>query len=571
MLSRILTVLSAATAVALVLTLVGVFRNSLPGPGQLAVALASLHLLHIATRNWGDHEWGEIIRTHAFHIALFLVCVLALVVRLPGFASDLGHTPLDIDERRLAANVRHYFVTGELRHTHIEHYPGAVFWLFAGSSLLGFLRALTSGLTPTLSQFPVEAFAHAARLANIWVGVATVAVTGLIGWRISGTTAGILAALIVAIVPISVETTVLVRNDPGMVLAVVAATYAALVYYESGSLTWIAAAGALAGMAAAIKYSAVFALAPVLVAGFSAAHARIKFRAMAVSVLAFGMAVATSNHFIWTDVPNFLRQLSDQYAFTGDLTHRWAIVDDPAFMYLKTLTGVGPGWLMVLLMAALTVYTLSTRHARLWVFISFPLAYIWFMTQRPMQVPRWVYPLVPFVAVGGASALVAGVRWIRSTLADRPAPWPRAGRFATALAIVVILWQPVWAGAVSFSRRVTRPTHELAEAWIREHATPETVVLLGQGWLDLSQTHVVTRRVSNLSTTLDGGIEQLGGCKWIVVPEGLFEHPTLRQIGVLQRFDADRSFAGNLGLDYRVYQLPDIPLTGAICSTAPAR
>ena len=39
-------------------------------------------------------------------------------------------------------------------------------------------------------------------------------------------------------------------------------------------LGWIAAAGAFAGLAAAIKYSAVFALAPVLIAAFSAAQVR---------------------------------------------------------------------------------------------------------------------------------------------------------------------------------------------------------------------------------------------------------------------------------------------------------
>ena len=117
---------------------------------------------------------------------------------------------------------------------------------------------------------------------------------------------GCLGAALVAIVPISVETTVLVRNDAGMVLAVVAAVYAAMVYYDEKRLSWIAAAGAFAGLAAAIKYTAVFALAPALFAAFSAAPVRNRIRAALVAVLAFGMAVAISNHFIWADFPNFL-------------------------------------------------------------------------------------------------------------------------------------------------------------------------------------------------------------------------------------------------------------------------
>ena len=525
-----LTVLSVMTATALVLRLAGIFRESLPSPGRLAVVLAALHLLSLSTRPRQFGRWRDIFLEHAFGVGLFAACVIALAVRLPGFANDLGSTPLDIDEHRVAANVRHYFVTGEVRHEHIEQYPGAVFWLFAASSLVAFLRALTNGLVSARNQLPVDAFAEAARLANIWVAVATVAITGLMGLRLSGTTAGLLGAALVAIVPISVETTVLVRNDAGMVLVVVAAVYAAMVYYDERRLAWIAAAGAFAGLAAAIKYTAVFALVPALFAAFSAAPVRDRIRAALVAVLAFGLAVATSNHFIWADFPNFLRQVSSQYSFTG--AGHPASTDNPALVYLMTLAWAGPGWPMVLLAAAFAIYALSTRQPKLWIFISFPLAYIWFMTQRPLQVPRWVYPLVPFVAVGGGAALVAGLPQLVATLASR-APWPRLGRYAAAVAVAGILWQPMWAGVVSFSRRLTPQTHELTEAWIREHATPGMVVLLGQGWLDLRQTQIVPRRVPDLRATLDKGIEQLGGCDWVVVPEPVFGHPHLRQLGFL--------------------------------------
>ena len=88
--------------------------------------------------------WRAFVRAHDFSIGLGLVVLLALIVRLPGLWSDLGHVPIDIDENRLASNVRHFFATGELRHETVEHYPGAVFWLFAAGSLLGYLRGLTA-------------------------------------------------------------------------------------------------------------------------------------------------------------------------------------------------------------------------------------------------------------------------------------------------------------------------------------------------------------------------------------------------------------------------------------------
>lgn len=556
--------MSLIAAAALVLALAGVLPESFPGFGPLALILAAVHLFASATQNWQPGRWRDFVRRRAAWIALLAVCIIALAARLPNLASDLGHTPLDMDEERLAENVRHYFVTGEVVYAHIEHYPGAVFWLFSASSLLFFVRALTNGVVATVNDLPVEVFAHASRLANVWVAVATVGITGLIGFRVSGHAAGVLGALLVAIVPVSVETTVLVRNDAGMVLAVVAATYAALVYYDSGKLAWIAASGAFAGLAAGIKYTAVFSLVPVLIAAVSVLSLQQRVRAAVLALLVFGLALGVSRHFIWADFPNFLEQVAKQYVDTGP-GHRWS-TGEPEWFYVETLARAGPGWAMVLLAAGFTVYALASPVPKLWAFISFPLIYMWFMTRRELQVARWVFPLVPFVAVAGSAALVACITRLRVPLQMMSTPRVSVGlgRVAAVLFMVAVLWQPLWAGAVSFSRRVARPTHELTEAWIRERAPAGTVVLLERAWLDLSNTKVVTRRVADLSAALDGSIEQLGGCDWVVVPEPVFGHPALRQFGFLQRFYADRSFGGNLGLDFEVYAVPAVG-SGSAC------
>lgn len=556
-------VVSLIAAGALILSLAGLLSGVLPGVGRLAILLTVIHLLTGAARTWRAGRWPDLIRRGAWGIALVTICAAAAATRMPGFASDLGHTPLDIDEERVSANVRHFFLTGEVQHKHIEHYPGAVFWLFSASSLVVFIRALTGGAVTAVNELPLHAFAHASRLANIWMATAIVGITGLIGRRISGNAGAILGALLVAIVPLSVETTVLVRNDAGMVLAVVAATYAALAYYDSRKLGWIAASGACAGLAAGIKYTAVFALAPVVIAALSVADLQMRVRAAVLGVLAFGLALAVSNHFIWADFPNFLQQVALQYAFTGP-GHRWS-TDEPAWFYTMTLATAGPGWPMVVLAAAFTVYALSAWRPKLWIFISFPLVYMWFMTRRELQVARWVFPLVPFVSVAGAAALVVCLTRVLALLpsTSKPHMRVRVSQLTAALAVVAVLWQPLWAGTVSFSRRVTRPTHVLTEAWIRDNAKPGTVVLLEDAWLDLTETHVVTRRVANLSAALDD-IEHLAGCDWVVVPEPVFGHRALRQFGFLRRFYAERSFGGNLGLDFEIYALPAAG-TGSDC------
>jgi branched-subunit amino acid transport protein len=215
---------------------------------------------------------------------------------------------------------------------------------------------------------------------------------------------------------------------------------------------------------------------------------------------------------------------------------------------------------LLLLAAAFAVHALASRKIELWIFSSFPLLYIWFMTQRPSQFPRWVFPLLPFVAVAGAAALVAAVRLLRDARAGTRRSVSYAAQAASVALVIFTLWQPLWSGAVSFSRRVTPPTHTRVEAWMHEHAPPGSVVLLGAGWLDLTGSQLVVERVPDVGKVLDGGIEQLAGYDWVVVPELYFGNPTLKRLGFVQRFQAAQSFGGSRGYDYEVYAVPKLPL-----------
>ena len=111
-----------------------------------------------------------------------------------------------MDENRLASNVQHFFVTGELHHETVEHYPGVVFWLFVAGSFIGYVKELSRGLSVRADQLPVELFVQWARVCNVLVGAGIVAFAGSIGRRLTGERAALFAAVIVAIAPLSIET-----------------------------------------------------------------------------------------------------------------------------------------------------------------------------------------------------------------------------------------------------------------------------------------------------------------------------------------------------------------------------
>jgi hypothetical protein len=133
-----------------------------------------------------------------------------------------------------------------------------------------------------------------------------------------------------------------------------------------------------------------------------------------------------------------------------------------------------------------------------------------------------------------------------------------AARLAIPLLVFAVLAEPAWSGVVSFSRRVTRPTHTLVEAWLEANVPPGSVVVLDVHWLDLSGSQLVIRRVE-LDTLLHGAIEGLAGSDWVVVPEPYFGNPMLRRLGFVQRFHAEQSFGGRVGSDFEVYAVPKIP------------
>ena len=132
-------------------------------------------------------------------------------------------------------------------------------------------------------------------------------------------------------------------------------------------------------------------------------------------MVAFLLTVATTNHFLWWDFPNFVMQLSDQVGITGP--GHWAASANPQAFHTDILARFGVGWVLLILAAAFGVHGLATGRPHAWVFLLCPLISSWFTTKRPSQFPRWVFPLLPFVAVAGASALVATRRQVRK--------WPR--------------------------------------------------------------------------------------------------------------------------------------------------
>ncbi len=578
-LNRPIVWLRLALALGLALSLGGV--PWLPLVGRWILALLAVSVVGaVATSlpsGWASGRPLDAVRSHGFAIALGVIVLVGVWIRLAGVDVDLGHSPVDGDESRVATNVLHFFQTGEVNHGTVEDYPGILFWILTASSLFVYLTALMQGTVHYIANAPLDLFVLGGRVTNVLLSAGTIALAGSLGRAVGSGRAGLVAALIVAAVPLSVETSCQLRDEAAQALFLVAAVSAAVklarpVENEATpekrpagapprDARWALLAGALAGLATAIKYSSVFvlfsvfaacALVPMDAERRGEIYRNTALRLAGPAFLAFAMALATTNHFLWSDFPNFINQLATEVSMSGP--HHWSAQANPRWYYVRILGTQGPGWALTVLAAAYLVWSLGTASRLAAILLAFPVFYMWFMTQRPAQFPRWVYPLVPFVAVAGSAMLWTLVDLLQPKLVEVGKGRAAAVRWLMASLAVAALVQPLWRGVVLVNRTLATPTHGLVEAWLRSHTSVGDRVLVPEGWLDLKSAALRVNRVPSLGPVFGGGIYQLCYNDWVVVPE-----PDMRRAGSLKRlrlvesFFAGSSSHGNLGFDYSVY------------------
>jgi len=220
----------------------------------------------------------------------------------------------------------------------------------------------------------------------------------------------------------------------------------------------------------------------------------------------------------------------------------------------------GVGILLLAAAACFTVYALAMPRTQTLIFLAFPVLYMWFMTHRPSQFARWVFPLMPFAAIAGCGALMAMLERLMPSTRQPVEGATRAQRALPQIAFTIVMLvaaaQPLIGAATDFSRRLATPTHTLAEQWLAAHVRRGQPVLTEEGWLDLGGLPSQVRRVPDLRALLNGGVAACDGAFWVVVPETDFGHPTLARLAFVQRFHAKQGFGGNTGYDYEIYRVP---------------
>ena len=223
---------------------------------------------------------------------------------------------------------------------------------------------------------------------------------------------GLLSAWFLAVVFIHVRDSHYAVNDAALTFFIAVATLASLKIAQSGAVRWYVVAGVATGLGFATKYTAAFALLPVIVGHFLSPAVELRRlakprlgRLMVALVIAGLAAVVGSPYFLLT--PNQVIRdayealyLAGRQGFEG-----WQIDAAGGYLfYLKTLAW-GLGWGLLLLALAGVTVALLRRKPQDVVLLSLPIVMYTVMGQQRMYFARFVLPLVPALLVMGASLL----------------------------------------------------------------------------------------------------------------------------------------------------------------------
>lgn len=393
-------------------------------------------------------------------LGLLLVLSVAAALRFWALGHGIPHA-LSVDEPEIVERALRMMKAGTLN-PHFFDYGQLTIYIQFAVSVVRFIVGAVTGAWDSLAEVTSDSFYLWGRAVTAAFGVATVFVVFHIGLR-WGARHALLAAALMAVMPLHVRYSHYVLTDTPLTFFVALTMLMSLRAHERPVLRAFAWAGAIAGLAAAIKYNGGLALLMPLVACWMTPAA--KPSRGACSLAAIGAAAAAfllAAPFTVLDLPGFL----DRFAsLTAEYRNGAPPAEPGIIIYLKHLRlqfGT-PG--MLLIAGGLTmglVRALRGPGRVPWTLaLVFAVPYFFIVAGQRIIYARYMLPLVPMLCVLAAAAVISGVSLLRRY------QFPRGVRTALIAGLTLALLGPPAVTAVNFNRIIARTaTTDLAYRWV---------------------------------------------------------------------------------------------------------
>jgi dolichyl-phosphate-mannose-protein mannosyltransferase len=330
------------------------------------------------------------------------------------------------DEINYVDHAQDIITSGSLNPNYFEN-PSLLTYLVALELVVA--RALGPLAGPLRFDLPASAYLLA-RLDSALLGTASLALVLAIGRALFGRVVGLVAALLLAVAFLHVRDSHYGVNDVPSTALLLLSVWYSLRLWRQPRLRWYLLAGLAGGLATSTKYNMGFFFVPLLVAHLLGGRrlSRGGLLGLAAAALAGLAGYLLGTPYTLLDFAKFRTDFLTQLGYGNN---RWlGQGDEPVpLLYLTSLLqGFGALALALALAALIWGLLVPERRAGVLLVAAFPLAYLAFMLPKALFFPRFALPLLPFLALLAALALVE--------LASR-LPAPALGRAALGTALLL--------------------------------------------------------------------------------------------------------------------------------------
>ncbi len=417
-------------------------------------------------------EWRRPADLNSSHVGLALALVAAAMLRFWALAQGVPFA-LGVDEPEVMERAVRMMKTGDFS-PHFFDYPSFYMYVQAAVAVVRFVFGAMRGLWGGLAQAPTEVFYVWGRAVTAIVGTATVWVVYRAGMRWGARTA-LLAAVMIGVMPLHVRESHYALTDVPATFLVMLTLLLSLRAHERATVWSFALAGAAAGLAGATKYNGVLAILMPLLACIMTPAVRPS-RPVAMLWIIGGMLLAflLAAPYTLIDLPTFL----NQFARLASEYRAPAVSLDPVWQtYFKHLR-IALDWPGVILIVAGIVFgfwrTLRGPERLKWVLVTvFPLVYFRFVSNQNIAYFRYLLPLIPFLSLLAAAAVVWIVDWLRQIDLPRPV------RSLVTVGLTLAAIAPPAYNAIAYDADAAKVwTTQQAYEWIRRELPPGTSIRL---------------------------------------------------------------------------------------------
>jgi 4-amino-4-deoxy-L-arabinose transferase-like glycosyltransferase len=377
-----------------------------------------------------------------FLLVAFLV-ILGGAMRFWGLTFGLPFTGAHPDET-MVVSIALRFGYGDLN-PHFFLYPSLFFYLTSAAFAVLYASGHLLGYFPSLLAFKWQFFTDpspfyvAARLLSAGLGTATLLFTYRLGTALAGRSAGLLAALLLAVNPLHVRNSHFATSDVPMAAFVTLALFHAVRAAQRGAARDFIRAGICYGLAASTKYPAVLFLATLLGAAFWPVRddtpIRTRLARLCLGLFGAAVVVIVTSPFLLLDWPAALRDLR-YHAATRD-TGWFGDSGESAWRYhlgFSLYYGLGLPFLPVLVVSMARMVVRKDRIALL--VSAGGVAYFAFMGVGRLAFSRYMVPVIPLLCV------LVGTLTAWPKLREMTRNW--AGRMVLVCILVLLLTLPLY-------------------------------------------------------------------------------------------------------------------------------